>query len=175
MCWCTSASRRKECKSFLSRIVQLHEMCPALSRMQIIWVFTARYRRKRTSEQLPANGIPMVAIFLKMVLATHSRIPACPVSSGHADAAGCNLALRRLRPSSKDIRGSLRKAGNVMDYKLLQSPRNRPGPSLRLRSRFPFVGAPTWIQLHDVWRKNVTLRTSDWANVSGCISYFTSY
>lgn len=41
-----------------------------------------------------------------MVLATHSRMPACPVSSGHADAAGCNLALRRLRSSSKDIRGS---------------------------------------------------------------------
>lgn len=138
MCWCTSASRRKECKSFLSRIVQLHEMCPALSRMQIISVFTARYRRKRTSKQLPANGIPMVAIFFFFKW-YWPRIPVCPVSLGHADAAGCNLGTSSSSPElerHKRLLRSLRKAGNVMDYKLLQSPRNRPGPSLfGLRSR----------------------------------------
>lgn len=97
-CWCTSASHRKECKSFLSRTIQLHETCPGAVKQDADNPSVYRPLPKK-KDQLPANGIPMVAIFLKWSL---PRIRASP---GHADAAGCNLALGRLRPSSKDIRG----------------------------------------------------------------------
>lgn len=170
VCWCKVLLSPKGMQAVISQTgprPQLHVTCPALSRMQDNpSVYRPRSRRKE-DERLPANanGIPMVAIFFlffsKILLATRLRVPACPGDTGHADAAGCNLALRRLRARElgrhKRLPRSLRKAGNVMDYKLLQSPRNRPGPSLQLRSRFPFVGdSHVNTIIHDVWRKNVS-------------------
>lgn len=167
VCWCKVFLSPKGMQAVISQTgprPQLHVTCPALSRMQDNpSVYRPRSRRKEDDERLPgnANGIPMVAIFFSPKNAPGHAFARTRVSWGHADAAGCNLALRRLRARElgrhKRLPRSLRKAGNVMDYKLLQSPRNRPGPSLQLRSRFPFVGdSHVNTIIHDVWRKNVS-------------------
>ena len=117
--------------------------------------------------------------FLKMVLAC-ILFPS-PHFRMYMDAAGHNL--RRfviLGRCKRSLFARPRKAGNVMDYKLLQSPRNRPGRSYTKFYCVTSIAFPLFVKGVHV---NMIIRCLEKRHppdvgpsncVSGCISYFTS-
>lgn len=176
MCWCTSAS-----PNGMQRISQparsarsSNERYPPLSRMQIIWVFIAPVPEEKDEFPTNANDISDCGGYFLKWLYTRVHRARCRVS-GFTQMQlviiwGVSLSLLELRRCRR-APSLPRRAGNVMDYKLLQSsPRNRPGRSYEILPRdfdraSPLSRGSTWIRLYDVWR-NVTLRTLCRATVS---------